>query len=298
MKKTLLWILALIITLGAAYYQRKTGPTYPKRVSVVVNNTPYELKLVRSLGLDERPEVRLNIKDTSVKAILWYKRFNTPDEYQSVAFSYKVYPVESFVMNRIFKITEEEGYFADVPKQPAAGKLQYYAEIADSEGTQTIMKESPVIIRFKGSVPGQVLLPHILIMFLAMLFSTGAGLLALFKVPSYRKFGIWTLILLFAGGMVLGPIVQKFAFGAFWTGIPFGWDLTDNKTLIAFLFWILAVAMNLKRERPFFTILAAIVLLLVYSIPHSLFGSQLDYGTGEVTTGLVFAFFSKNIKNS
>jgi len=160
------------------------------------------------------------------------------------------------------------------------------------------MKESPVIIRFKGSVPGQVLLPHILIMFLAMLFSTGAGLLALFKVPSYRKFGIWTLILLFAGGMVLGPIVQKFAFGAFWTGIPFGWDLTDNKTLIAFLFWILAVAMNLKRERPFFTILAAIVLLLVYSIPHSLFGSQLDYGTGEVTTGLVFAFFSKNIKNS
>jgi len=298
MKKTLLWLLAFIITIGAAYYQRKTGPTYPKRVSVVVNDTSYELKLVRSLGLDERPEVKLNIKDTSVTALLWYKRFNTLDEYQSVPFKYKVYPVESFVMNRIFHITEEKGFFAEVPQQPAAGKLQYYAEITDSKGTQTIMKEPPVVIRFKGSVPGQVLMPHILIMFLAMLFSTGAGLLALLKIPSYKKFGIWTLILLIAGGMVLGPIVQKFAFGAFWTGIPFGWDLTDNKTLIAFIFWILAVVMNLRKERPLYTVLAAIVLLLVYSIPHSLFGSQLDYSTGQVTTGLIFAFFTKNKKNS
>ncbi len=50
--------------------------------------------------------------------------------------------------------------------------------------------------------------------------------------------------------MILGPIVQKYAFGELWTGIPFGWDLTDNKTLIAFLFWILAVIMNRKKERP------------------------------------------------
>ena len=38
---------------------------------------------------------------------------------------------------------------------------------------------------------------------------------------------------LFLGGMLLGPIVQNFAFGDYWTGIPFGWDLTDNKTLLA-----------------------------------------------------------------
>ncbi len=165
-------------------------------------------------------------------------------------------------------------------------------------GTQTLMKESPVVIRFKGAVPGQILGPHILIMFIAMLFSTGAGLLALAEVPSYRKYGIWTLILLTAGGMILGPVVQKFAFGAFWTGVPFGWDLTDNKTLIAFLFWILAVVMNLKKERPVYTVLAAIVLLLVYSVPHSLFGSELDYGSGQVTQGIILTFFFRKKKNS
>jgi hypothetical protein len=87
--------------------------------------------------------------------------------------------------------------------------------------------------------------------------------------------------------MILGPLVQKYAFGELWTGIPFGWDLTDNKTLIAFAFWVLAVWMNRKKARPGYTVLAAIVLLLIYSIPHSMFGSQLNYDTGTVTQGMI-----------
>jgi hypothetical protein len=91
--------------------------------------------------------------------------------------------------------------------------------------------------------------------------------------------------MLIAGGMILGPLVQKYAFGDLWTGIPFGWDLTDNKTLIAVFAWILAVVMNRKKDRPAYTIAAAVILLLIYSIPHSLFGSELDYVTGTVTQG-------------
>jgi hypothetical protein len=43
--------------------------------------------------------------------------------------------------------------------------------------------------------------------------------------------------------------------------------------------------MNKKTDKPIYTALAAFVLLLVYSIPHSLFGSQLDYSSGQVTQG-------------
>ncbi len=290
--------MAFIITIAAAYYQRKTGPTYPKRVSVSLNDSLYELKLTRSIGLDERSEVKLHIRDTSVKAILYYKRFRSQDEFSKVNFTFKTYPLDSFVMNKIFGMTEEKGLFADVPQQPPAGKIQYYIELTDSQGKQTIMKESPLVIRYKGGVPGYILGPHILIMFMAMLFSTATGLLAIAKVPSFRKYGIWTLVLLTAGGMILGPMVQKFAFGELWTGVPFGWDLTDNKTLIAFLFWILAVGMNLKKERPLYTILAAVILLMIYSIPHSLFGSELDYETGQVIQGIFLFFLIKIIKIS
>lgn len=291
MKKFLLWSMAFIITIGAAYYQRKTGPTYPKQMDITLNDTVYKVKLVRSLALDERPEVKLKVHDTAITARLFYKRLKSDEDYQVTEFSYKVYSVNSYLMNKVFKINEEKGFFAEVPQQPAAGKLQYYFEITDSKGTQIYFKESPIVIRFKGSVPGFILLPHILFMFLAMLFSTLAGLMSIIKFPLYKKYSVWTLVLFIAGGMILGPIVQNYAFGDLWTGIPFGWDLTDNKTLIALLFWILAVFMNRKQDRPVYAALAAFVLLLVYSIPHSLFGSELDYNTGQVTQGIILNLF-------
>jgi hypothetical protein len=140
-------------------------------------------------------------------------------------------------------------------------------------------------------VPPFILAPHILCMFIAMLFSTLAGLMALVKFPLYKKYTILTLVLFTIGGMILGPIVQYDAFGDLWTGIPFGWDLTDNKTLIAFLFWGLAYFMNRNKDRPLYTALAALVLLLVYSIPHSMFGSELNYESGQVIQGMMFNFF-------
>jgi len=291
MKKFLYWFLAIVITLGAAYYQRKTGPTYPKRMKAEINGKIAELKLTRSLSLSERSEVKLAITDTSVKAKLYYRRFPTADEYQVTDFTYKVYPVNSPFMNKVMKMYEEKGYFASVPQQPAAGKIQYYFEITDSKGTITYMKSSPVVIRFKGDVPGFILGPHILIMFLAMLFSTLAGLMTIGKFPAYKKYALWAMILLIAGGFFLGMLVQHYAFGEYWTGIPFGWDLTDNKTLIALIFWVIAVWMNRKEDRPVYVALAAIILLVVYSIPHSVFGSQLNYQSGQMTQGLINLFF-------
>jgi hypothetical protein len=85
--------------------------------------------------------------------------------------------------------------------------------------------------------------------------------------------------------MILGPIVQKYAFGAFWTGFPLGYDLTDNKTLLMWLVWVGACgALGLRgagtrRERAgrAAVVLATILMLAVYLVPHSLRGSQLDY---------------------
>ena len=280
MKNSIYWILAFVITIGAAYYQRKTGPTYPKSSEVTVNGKIYKLKLVRSLGLDRDSEVKLAITDSTTRARIFFRRYPTTEEYQAVDLKY-------------VKSERFEGFIAPLPQQPAAGKLQYYFEITDSKGTSTYQKEDPIVIRYKGSVPAPIMIPHILMMFIAMLFSTLAGLLAIGKKELYVKYTNWTLILFTAGGLVLGPVVQWYAFGDLWTGIPFGWDLTDNKTLIAFIFWLLAYIMNRKKERPAYTIIAAIVLLLVYSIPHSMFGSELNYQSGQVTQGIILNFFMR-----
>jgi len=140
-------------------------------------------------------------------------------------------------------------------------------------------------MRFKGPVSLSLLIAHVIFMFAAMLTSTRAGLGALLL----RRENIlpWlTLGLIFVGGLILGAFVQKQAFGAYWTGWPLGWDVTDNKTLIMFIGWLIAcLLLSRTKFRRSLIVLASAITLIVYLIPHSLRGSQLDYQQGIVQTG-------------
>jgi hypothetical protein len=124
------------------------------------------------------------------------------------------------------------------------------------------------------------MIPHILVMFLAMLWSNRAGLEALRPGGRLARLTSWSLGLMVLGGLVFGPAVQRYAFGQFWTGFPLGYDLTDNKTLIACLAW-LAAAVALRRAGSagrWWVLGAALVTLVIFMVPHSLLGSELDYG--------------------
>ena len=107
----------------------------------------------------------------------------------------------------------------------------------------------------------------------------------------HKTFGIIAFACLLVGGLILGPVIQHYAFGQAWTGIPLGWDLTDNKTLFAIIAWIIALYANSKNNKPKYTLAAAIVLLLIYSIPHSMFGSELDYSSGKIISGYISNYF-------
>jgi hypothetical protein len=167
---------------------------------------------------------------------------------------------------------------AELPLQPPAGKLQYRVYLQDAQSTIALPPNEPVVIRFKGVVPLIVLIFHIIVIFSAMLFSTRTGIEVFSPQPNYPGLMYWTVALLFAGGLILGPVVQKYAFDAFWTGWPFGHDLTDNKTAVALLSWFAAAVAFKKSKNPKRWILgAAIVTLVVFLIPHSVLGSELDY---------------------
>jgi hypothetical protein len=274
MKTFYFWLLAIVITLGAAAYQHITGPTNPKKVKVQIDNKDYQFKLIRSHGGTKDAPIELNI-DKDIEATLYYRGYpaKKEDAWTSVPFA------------------RERGlYVAKLPNQPPAGKLMYYLNIKTSNTNRDVGKDAPVVIRFKGDVPTWVLLPHVIFMFLAMFFSNLAGILAATKSKHHLRFTYITFALLALGGMILGPIVQFYAFGEFWTGVPFGWDLTDNKTLIAFVFYLLAVLVQFKSNKPHLTVIAAIVMLIVFSIPHSALGSELDRATGHITQGMILVF--------
>lgn len=267
-----IWALAVIITVLSAIYQRKTGPTKPGTYTVIVENESYSFDLKRSHNIIRDLYLRLEDTPPSLEGRVVYRRYPTDDEWTEKSFT------------RIGNDLEVQ-----LPLQPPAGKIEYYL-ILESPGE--VMKpgyDEPVIMRFRGDVPAMFMIPHILFMFLAMFFSNLTGIMVLFRDPRYRywmKYAFWSLLL---GGLVLGPVIQNFAFGQFWTGWPLGNDLTDNKTMVAFLFWALAMYKNRRsaKPRPAFALVAAIVLFAIYFIPHSMMGSELDYSTGEVVTGFL-----------
>ena len=263
-RRTTLWIIAFIITIATAYYQRVTGPTYPVKEKMTIDGSSISGVFDRSHDGDGNHLVEVKVTDTNVIGNLYWKRYKTNDDW-----------------NMILMKREDDKLSASLPHQPPAGKLLYNVVLQSGNSDITIPSE-PVVIRFKGAVPLYFLIPHVIFMFMAMLLAARTGLEIFNKEPKFYKLTTYTLIILFVGGLILGPIVQKYAFGEFWTGVPFGIDLTDNKTLIAFIGWLVAfIAVQRNKNPKFWVVFAAILMFVIFLIPHSVLGSELDYNKYE-----------------
>ena len=265
MKKSVYWILAIVITLALSVYQRMTGPTHPQKEVVELNGESYKVKLPRSgVQKDEVITVlrgeKIEERGERIPILLHYRRYPTADDYTTAAFTWK-----------------DDAWQAALPVQPVAGKLQYYITV---DGKRYPADE-PVVIRFRNDVPASILIPHILLMFGAMLFAVYTLLLVLTR----KQYGKWlkiTVGTLFVGGFIFGPLVQHAAFGPWWAGFPYGTDLTDNKTLLSFLFFAAALATLKWKYNKWVVGLAVLVMIAVFTIPHSTFGSEYDYAKQEL----------------
>ncbi len=269
MKSFFLWLLAIVLMLASVVYQRATGPTYPVKGKLTTADQEFKYKLIRTQETTEAATISLPNTDSGrFSANLHFKRYQTKDSLS----------VSPFTLNG-------EAFSTNLPIQPSAGKMEYFIT-GDLDGKAFRIPEigqDNIVLRYKDPVPGGVLWPHVFLMFFAVLFGMRAGLSALFEPENMRKWSIVALIGMTIGGMVMGPIVQKYAFGEYWTGFPYGGDFTDNKMLIMWLAWALAMAViGFKQKKKelisrVIVLVAAIVMTLVYLIPHSMGGSTLDY---------------------
>ncbi len=264
MKKNILyWIIAIVITLSSAIFQRITGPTHPFRGKVEISGEEIRYRLIRSFPKPTDAPVKIKAGNKSIHGYYKFKRYPSYDQWA-------------------YKDLERDGEYlvAYIPNQPPAGKVKYKIFLT-KEGEEKALSDKPLIIRFRDDVPAWAMIPHIILMFAAMLFSMRAGIAAIVSEKTYIL-SLLTISSLVAGGLIFGPIVQKYAFGDYWTGWPFGTDLTDNKTAVAFIFWLIAFIKAYKNpNHRTWVIVASIVLLLIYLIPHSLMGSEIDF-TKEV----------------
>ncbi len=241
LKKVLLWVLAVVISLAAMFYQRLTGPTYPKKYEFSYQNEVIRFDLPRSNnGRPGDYPVELQLPEDFSANLIW-RLFPTEN------------PWDTLVMGR-----QGDLLSAKLPHQPPAGKIEYHLELM-AEGTPIDIHDGEnVVIRFRGDVPAWALLPHVLMMVLTVIWSMATIIFALANLPVYKRYVGMTLIFLILGGFILGPVVQKFSFGAFWTGWPLGDDLTDNKTIFALIAFVAAWFFRKKSYGRWLAILAAV----------------------------------------
>jgi hypothetical protein len=298
MRGVISWAIAIVITLVAVFFQRSTGPSHPSKELMEVNGGDFKAVFPRSLvrpknndpanaaNATNDPATLLTVKirctpedqEKLIGAVLYYRRYPGTDNYTPIVPSFS---------------TEEDELLvnAEIPVQPAAGKISYYLQLIGHQGV--VANSEHIILRFRDHVPAVILILHILFVFFAFLFSNFTGLYTFAGNVRINPYALTTMLLLVAGGFILGPVVQKYAFGVWWSGWPLGGDMTDTKTLIAFLSWTVAYVINripcsaaaICRWRRYLYLAAALVTMAVYSIPHSTAGSEYDYQSGTIVTG-------------
>jgi len=188
---------------------------------------------------------------------------------------------------------------ATIPLHPKGMQAWYYLEAVNRRGSEeeriTLPEMNsgqikPVRLKFEGKVPAYIVIPHIFAIFAAIFFAAltlftavdlkrGRGTLG----ESVKYCGI-TVALLFIGFIPFGWAMNYFAFGVLWEAIPFGRDVTDNKSQIMFLFWLVTLIMvkgtlwgkgedkNLVSARGYSTlvIISFVATMIILGVPHSL----------------------------
>jgi hypothetical protein len=275
--------LAFLLTIAFLIFSRKTAAVRSVHETVEQHGILIEHKTVPKQVGDEIPVISARVEGASQVRLIY--RIGPEGEYTSV--------------EMLPRSGEEEVFSASIPWHPKAVKAWYYLEAArtDEEGGVTVVlpqkgsgEVKPVRLKFEGEVPAYIVIPHVLCIFAAMFFAIltvfsaielkrGTGTLK----RSVRLCGI-TVFLLFLGFFPFGWAMNYFAFGVLWEAFPFGRDVTDNKSQIMILFWLVALFLvkgtlwgkgdsrNLVSGSGYanWVFVSFIATLLILAIPHSL----------------------------
>lgn len=170
-------------------------------------------------------------------------------------------------------------------------RIHYYFQVRDRDGNQIILpkKATPNFtseynyfeIRSEGYVWAWALYLHILLMFFAIMLFIHILYDAFYilngghREPRIMYMTTHAVVCFFITGFPLGWLIEKQVLGNYWEGIPFGWDITDSKTLFIFIFWVIPLVLWWRKkigEKGFakWALAGALFTIAMFLIPHSL----------------------------
>ena len=270
-------VLGFILTIALLGLSRRLSTRRPNDLAVEGEGFRLEHRTVTEQVGAGRPDLVLSVTgDGTLEPVVRY-RVGGGGELRSVA------------------MTDDGGdvWRAILPEFEKGTKIYYALELYRGNDRAARIPEEEgafLFIKYKGKVSAVVLTLHILFMFASFYFMV-QGLWSAIGILAGRAWKAeavgharWVLISSFIGGWPLGFILNYQAFGVVWEGFPFGYDVTDNKTQIMFVFWLVSLLLvrgsflgkgeklDILGSRGFAValIVSFVVSLALFIVPHSL----------------------------
>lgn len=193
------------------------------------------------------------------------------------------------------EMTEEPGgvWRGELPDLGKGERVEY-AFIVEGRGANALRipegDDEFFLLKYKGHISTFVLVVHVIFMFGAFFFMVEStlGAAAMLKKGEEKGFTLnmmrSAVLCLFVGGWPLGFILNYQRFGPVWEAFPFGTDVTDNKTQIIMLLWLIAAFLirgsffgrgeekDILKSKGFAVavITCFVLTVILFLVPHSL----------------------------
>ena len=182
---------------------------------------------------------------------------------------------------------------ARLPEFEKGTTIKYWITASNVAGTKVRVPADPGkfgVLKYKGKASKLVIGAHVAFMFGAFFFMVMSFLAAIEILRGREdkrnavRAARWVLATSFIGGWPLGFLLNYQTFGTVWEGFPFGYDVTDNKTQVIFILWLVSLFLawgsfigrgeekdRLGRKAFALAIVACFVIsLALFVLPHSI----------------------------
>jgi hypothetical protein len=288
-------ILAILLTMALLVVARRASQ---RQVPVVVESTTYgELTLSHTCNhvfkgdnTTADLDVQVNgglVPDDAVIALYYEPR--TTDSTETSGRSARVEAITIPGQGLVYRVA--------VPNQGRGTEFSYRFQLEDVSGKilatipveESNDKPKQLWFRFEGSRSVVLLSFHIVGMFGSFLLMIMVLLTAFEDIKNQAvrirlgKQTLWATIILFIGTFPIGIWLEYQVYATYWTGIPFGRDITDSKALVIFIYWLVMLYLlkgsalsNEPRKdmigataARWVAVVGVILSLALYLVPHS-----------------------------
>ena len=125
----LIWLIAVVVTLASAVYQRLTGPTYPVSGELVLLGETIEWEMERTWEGDTDQEITVAVPSDTIRGHIDWKRHKVDEAWTTVPMTFS----DSLLVGHL-------------PNQPPAGKLDYTVTLAAGGEEETISNDGRAIV--------------------------------------------------------------------------------------------------------------------------------------------------------